>query len=63
MRKPFLERPEAWTRPARTMQSRADYACAVERAAPRAEGRHVTDWVIVCILAAVCIWLAMEHVA
>ena len=41
----FLSRPGVWTRTARTAQSRADYACAVEHSIPR-RSWHAAEWVI-----------------
>ena len=40
----FLSRPGVWTRTARTAQSQADYACAVEHNVKRTW--HPAEWVM-----------------
>ena len=54
----FLSRPGVWTRTARTAQSRADYACAVEHNVKRTW--HPAEWVTLilfaCFLAALIFW-------
>jgi hypothetical protein len=55
----FLSRPQVWTRTARTAQSQADYACAVEHNVKRT-GWHAAEWVtlamFICFLAALIFW-------
>ena len=55
----FLSRPGVWTRTARTAQSRADYACAVEHnVKPRSW--HPAEWVFIAafvgFMAALIFW-------
>lgn len=45
----FLNRPEAWTRAARTAQTPADYACAVQRRRQVAR-THPAEYVVLAIL-------------
>ncbi|MBK7024454.1 MAG: hypothetical protein IPH41_13450 [Sulfuritalea sp.] len=55
----FLSRPGVWTRTARTAQSQADYACAVEHNVKRTAW-HPAEWVTLilfaCFLAALIFW-------
>ena len=46
----FLSRPGVWTRTARTAQSQADYACAVEHNVKRT-GWHAAEWVTLLLFA------------
>ena len=46
----FLSRPGVWTRTARTAQSQADYACAVEHNVKRT-GWHAAEWVTLALFA------------
>ena len=52
-RRPFLERPEAWTRAPRRETDRADWA-GIERD-PRRSGNQWHDWAILAVL---CLALA-----
>ena len=44
----FLSRPGVWVRTARTAQSQADYACAVEHNVKRA-GWHAAEWIMLAL--------------
>jgi hypothetical protein len=46
----FLSRPGVWTRTARTDQSAADYACAIEHNAKRTVW-HPAEWVMLALFA------------
>ena len=55
----FLSRPGVWTRTARTAQSQADYACAVEHNVKRGTW-HAAEWVTLALfvgfLSALIFW-------
>ena len=50
-RQAFLSRPGVWARTARTAQSQADYACAVEHNVKRT-GWHAAEWVTLALFVA-----------
>jgi hypothetical protein len=53
MKNEFLTKPHDWTRVKRTSETRAEYACAVERANSSEQRAAAGAWLIVDIASAV----------